>query len=1497
MKQKLKSALSLLLSLAMVMTGLTITPIAELTAQADEVVFLDEIKLQDSGSVDLEHVMHWKGETFTVGVGIIAGHKDAVTWSVDQSADEKVTLGTVDNTQTYTTNAGTGYLSKVSVTVGQDAPASFTVTASAAGKQVSKVFTVQQEQMTDIGSTNFSDFNTKNRWTKDEIDLYVITPNGSNVTFTSSNTNVVTVEKRDTSDSTKLHYYGAGSELHKWTATVCDQIDTESESVTITATSGNVQKTLDMTIKQSATKITNDITISCTAEHDHNTHTHITNTQEGTFVYLDKNQTITIHGSIEGSTTDDAWISVPYNRPYDTANLASSKEGNTFNYSFDITANTKTAKGTPSTLTIQTTSGHATSKLIYIVIYDADFSTKKCYYGASSNVEIPDGGISLNEGDSGRFKTAIGDDKEKVIWSASGNTGALTLNAETGEYTATGQGGSVDVTATVQATLSGERGIYKTFNVNVSKLVPPDKLQIKSGDNVIESANLYVSDQPVTFTRYATRTDGGNINYSNYTWYANPTGYVSIKDNKDGTVTVTPTKEGKVTLGVRTETAVKAEIELNVYAPMKSASIQYMDSKSETYVTIDNTKDVINGRIYELQAVRDKDAGKTEYFTWTISDTSKAEFVDENNTAIEGNSYYNTEKDTCRIRTKQTGAFTVTAKATGLQSRSTATCNVMMTVRESVPVDYLQIQIDDEEEVKLQDGTKGWSASDPYVIKKQSGKSYIFKMRGYDNSGKITTDEFVGEYVTTAGTATASWVKDSEHFLVNPLKAGNVTLNFTDVQTGRTYSYYVKIAIPATSLSIYDSVAPNGRVKYVLKKGDALRMYAKVAPTDSTDIITWSSSNESVVSIGETDGRIQVLSDDIDSTEPVVITARANNDVVAVANVYVVKPITSLEVSGVNDRTNKNLLLDGTDVLYVENGDTATMTCAVSEGSTDKLEWTTSSGTVAKVEQRDNGVCVITAMGQGTASIQVKPELQTSDDSIARSFTITVAKEPETFVNVTDAKGNSVLSEGVNLLTDVTLTAEIQPADSYDYVNWKVSDENAVALEIVNTNNKHTCKLKKLQAGKKVKLTVSTSNGLTKELMVNTGTSLTECTVDPIADHLYDGAMYKPVIVVKDTEGNALDPTTDYTVAYPVNSIAAGEKEVVVTGKGLFCDSITMKYLINPVPMGSVEIAAIANQTYTGKEILPAVIVKKDNKNLAKADYEVTYANNLNVGTATVTVTGKGNYSGTASATFAIDPKDIGKATAAFDQNVTIYEYTGSAITPEVIVKDGALELKAGTDYTLSYTNNKNIGTVAVKPTVTITGIGNYTGTKDVNFTIKAATLAEDMVTLSKTDYVYNGKNCKPKVTIKNSAGKKLSINKDYTILWPADLKSIGVKNITITGKGNYAGNVIVSYGVAEKVTVKKATIKSVKNSKAKKAAVTIKAVNGAEGYEISYSTSKKFTKDTTKVVTVSKTKATISKLKKGKTYYFKVRAYKTNSIGRKIYGKASAIKQVKIKK
>ena len=135
---------------------------------------------------------------------------------------------------------------------------------------------------------------------------------------------------------------------------------------------------------------------------------------------------------------------------------------------------------------------------------------------------------------------------------------------------------------------------------------------------------------------------------------------------------------------------------------------------------------------------------------------------------------------------------------------------------------------------------------------------------------------------------------------------------------------------------------------------------------------------------------------------------------------------------------------------------------------------------------------------------------------------------------------------------------------------------------------------------------------------------------------------------------------------------------------------------------------------YDGKAKKPGVTVKLNGKTLKNGtDYTVSYSNNTKVGTAKVTITGKGNYTGSVSKTFSIK-NNFKKATVS---GISTKAFTGKNITQSITVKYNGKTLKKGTDYTVSYSNNKKIGTATVK----IAGKGSYTGTVTKTFKINPA--------------------------------------------------------------------------------------------------------------------------------------------------------------------------------
>ena len=316
----------------------------------------------------------------------------------------------------------------------------------------------------------------------------------------------------------------------------------------------------------------------------------------------------------------------------------------------------------------------------------------------------------------------------------------------------------------------------------------------------------------------------------------------------------------------------------------------------------------------------------------------------------------------------------------------------------------------------------------------------------------------------------------------------------------------------------------------------------------------------------------------------------------------------------------------------------------------------------------------------------------------------------------------------------------------------------------------------------------------------------------------------------------------------------------------------TVSWKINQYNISNVDVGSISDQVYTGSAITPLPVLSKILNGSSKytlvkdTDYTLSYSNNTNVGTATITATGKGNFTGTASTTFKINKASLtvpsqsgtltyntasqspswsnydstkmtvsgttsatnaGTYSATFTlKSTTNYKwsdgtttaktvswkinqynisnvdvgsisdqvYTGSAITPlpvlsKILNGSSKYTLVKDTDYTLSYSNNTNVGTA----TITATGKGNFTGTKIITFKIVQIKVYQNIFN-SFSDYTVSGNNAsisydagKNEYTFNNTSTSDpyaeisqkayLTANTPYTI--HADFKTTGGTKIT----------------------------------------------------------------------------------------------------------------------
>lgn len=373
---------------------------------------------------------------------------------------------------------------------------------------------------------------------------------------------------------------------------------------------------------------------------------------------------------------------------------------------------------------------------------------------------------------------------------------------------------------------------------------------------------------------------------------------------------------------------------------------------------------------------------------------------------------------------------------------------------------------------------------------------------------------------------------------------------------------------------------------------------------------------------------------------------------------------------------------------------------------------------------------------------------------------------------------------------------------------------------------------------------------------------------------------------------------------------------------------------------------------YNGKSHEPEIESSESAPELEQgSDYEVTYENNINAGTATIKITGKDIFCGTVERSFKITPDENGMYVCYFAENNETYletTFKGKKVEPEVVI-DG---LVRGKDYTVTYVNNEKPGEARAE----LTGIGNYKGSETLYFTIYGKLPAADPI----ADQTYTGKELTPAIVIPG-----LKAGEDYYMYYE-DNQYPGVATVTIYGTGYYKGTATIHFKIIKKTEKFVSNVKLNRTSytytgKTIRPSVTV-TVNGkkigasayklyyknnknsgigtvqvrgtgkysrinktltfkilppktlltglkkanrsftaswkkniqATGYQIQYAADSRFTKER-KTVIVGKQSATrykISGLKNKKTYYVRIRSYKR--VGKKVlYSSWSTVKKI----
>lgn len=308
---------------------------------------------------------------------------------------------------------------------------------------------------------------------------------------------------------------------------------------------------------------------------------------------------------------------------------------------------------------------------------------------------------------------------------------------------------------------------------------------------------------------------------------------------------------------------------------------------------------------------------------------------------------------------------------------------------------------------------------------------------------------------------------------------------------------------------------------------------------------------------------------------------------------------------------------------------------------------------------------------------------------------------------------------------------------------------------------------------------------------------------DVVAAHT--GSMLEAVPEVT-YQGKKLVKEKDFTLSG--NTFAEeGTYDIILRGTGNFTGEATAKFTItklNLISQATVAKIPEAARKYNGTDPVTPSLTVKVKKTVLKegADYEVAFINNEEVGTATAILTGINEYAGTKKVNFQIVGTPLKKAVVTGLEKS--YDYTGDPIEAEALaVTLEGKTLSEGTDYKVSYENNRRAG----KAGVLIKGTGAYTGTIKKTFKITACDLKanEDKVSgLESLEVRYTKGGSKPEIDLVFD-GVLLKEGKDYTVACQNHKKvadaGIGKRapKVTIKGKGDFKGTLTANFTIVPK--------------------------------------------------------------------------------------------------
>jgi len=693
------------------------------------------------------------------------------------------------------------------------------------------------------------------------------------------------------------------------------------------------------------------------------------------------------------------------------------------------------------------------------------------------------------------------------------------------------------------------------------------------------------------------------------------------------------------------------------------------------------------------------------------------------------------------------------------------------------------------------------------------------------NPAVAKVDATTGVITAVAKGTTTIWVRSTD----NASALASVTVN-------------VKVGVKAiSSVVTADGTTdiPSGHIKQ-------LRVVTN--PTTADEPIYWSTSNPDILSINPTTG--VALAKDVSEKTPVIVYATTESGISNNTPIYVV-PSNKAESLTLNVTSESQTFSADTSTGYVTYSDYYL--------TKNQKSFTISAEAFGANGSQTNDEFIWTVTydgGVGMTFEEAKSEGYLSYTKNTDSSYVVVPLKPEVYT-ITCTATTNISAPTAEDPTDTILIQLKQTASTMSVIDESTGKNAAGTIYI--------------PIGKAVDITVKTS------------TVTNSKSEDPAMYSVLSGGDY--VNIDENTSADGEGKT------YTITGLSYGlEATKVKFSSASESKSTTITFYVRNNLNDATITGIPASVTYTGSAItFSDISVMMGGTTIDKSLYSIKYANNTNVGIATITITGTSGsdkpYSGSVRIiTFEIKPLSVAEAALG---NIADQRLSSSvrAVTPTPTVTVNNRNLSKDKDFTVSYSNN----TMAGNATVTITGIGNYTGT--VKKTFKVIDLADYFKISTIATQTYTGKAIQPAPTVTYN-GKTLKKGTDYTLSYSNNVNA-GIATVTVTGIGYYSGKKTATFTIKPKTG-------NITSLKAGKKSFTVKWSKQTDitGYQIQYATDKKFTKNkkTSKVTNIKTNSKTVKKLTAKKTYYVRVRTYKVVN-GKTIYGSWSKVKSVKTKK